>query len=115
MLNIKTTIITEKEPAPVREEDDGDQRTMVGMLPAIKRPTAQEPAPLLPVSGGETPASMNLVTSCGNAMFEVLDCLKNRAKAGDREAISDACDVAKEISTLMRIQLDAIRLMKSFK
>ncbi len=88
---------------------------MIGMLPAIKRTTPSESAPLLPVSGGETPASMNLVNASGNAMFEILEGLRENAKGGDREAISDACSVAKEISTLMRIQLDAIRLMKSLK
>lgn len=48
-------------------------------------------------------------------MFEILEGLREKAKGGDRESIADACDIAKEISSLMRIQLDALKFMKSFK
>ena len=89
----------------MREENDGEKRTMVGMLPAIKKVTNEESQVLLPVSAGEISPSMSLIDSSANLLFKTM----SNVKVEEVYDIESICKCAKEIEKLMRLKYDVLK------
>ena len=92
----------------MREENDGDNRTTIGIVPVIKNRTSNDSAPLLPVSAGEISPSMSLIDSSANFLFNTMQDVQ----VENIYDIDSICKCAKEIEKLMRLKYDVLKESK---
>jgi hypothetical protein len=99
------TFINGKGQHQVRDEENGESKTRIGMLPAISKQTSNGSAQLLPVSDVAISPSMSLIDSSANLLFETM----KKVEVSEVYHIEAICECAKNIEKLMRLKFDVLK------